>query len=596
MGGGDLATQGLLMGGALASMASRILPPSWLAFHSPAASYLANKHSHHAQHAHRATETRRASPQHRNASCHAAAAAEPGELSSIDSLLSSDVGDPVKNQEQLAAKVARVRSLFSDLCPLPELEVFASPASHFRMRAEFAVQRDGDDCHYVMFAKPPGAGAGRKEATAVRLEAFPIASQLINELMPLVQRCVREQLVLRDRLFQASAAWDATWACCARVPSRAGSPAPAAAPAAAASMPGPLILAPWSLTACLRRLTPLTPDAHDAPDACYAPGPVCFEQVNFHTTLSGQAMVSLLYHKRLEEEQWTAAAQAMRQQLAQAAPLLRGQLPTIIGRSRKQLLALDATHVTESLTVAGRTWVYRQNEGAFSQPNAHMCQHMLSWAMDVTSGAPGDLLELYCGNGNFTIPLASNFRSVVATEVSKSSVAAARWSIEANYGAGASSNIFLARMSSEEFTETWRAKGTRRRLAGLRPWEQLQLGTLLVDPPRSGLDPATAQLLKEFPRVLYISCSPETLRRDLEGVAGRSHAIQRFAVFDQVREVVCAPKHACALTSPVLPLRILTPHPLCTLLSSVQFPYTGHVECGVWLTAIDGASSSAAAV
>ena len=37
-----------------------------------------------------------------------------------------------------------------------------------------------------------------------------------------------------------------------------------------------------------------------------------------------------------------------------------------------------------------------------------------------------DLLELYCGNGNFTVPLAANFRRVVATEVSKPSVAAAQ--------------------------------------------------------------------------------------------------------------------------------------------------------------------------
>lgn len=51
---------------------------------------------------------------------------------------------------------------------------------------------------------------------------------------------------------------------------------------------------------------------------------------------------------------------------------------------------------------------------------------------------------------------------VVATEVSKASVAAARHNIAAN----AADNIFLARMSSEEFTETWRVKGTRNRCDG----------------------------------------------------------------------------------------------------------------------------------
>ncbi len=46
--------------------------------------------------------------------------------------------------------------------------------------------------------------------------------------------------------------------------------------------------------------------------------------------------------------------------------------------------------------------------------------------VQVTRGSEGDMLELYCGNGNFTIPLASNFRRVVATELSKSGVEAAK--------------------------------------------------------------------------------------------------------------------------------------------------------------------------
>lgn len=56
----------------------------------------------------------------------------------------------------------------------------------------------------------------------------------------------------------------------------------------------------------------------------------------------------------------------------------------------------------------------RQVEGAFSQPNGGMCQQMLNWAVGATRGAGGDLLELYCGNGNFTLPLAQNFGQVGA--------------------------------------------------------------------------------------------------------------------------------------------------------------------------------------
>jgi len=52
-----------------------------------------------------------------------------------------------------------------------------------------------------------------------------------------------------------------------------------------------------------------------------------------------------------------------------------------------------------------------QVESTFSQPNGEVCGKMLAWARDVTRGCEeGDLLELYCGNGNFTIALADNFR------------------------------------------------------------------------------------------------------------------------------------------------------------------------------------------
>ncbi len=50
--------------------------------------------------------------------------------------------------------------------------------------------------------------------------------------------------------------------------------------------------------------------------------------------------------------------------------------------------------------LAGREMIYRQVENSFTQPNAAMNIQMLEWALDVTKGATGDLLELYCGNGN----------------------------------------------------------------------------------------------------------------------------------------------------------------------------------------------------
>ena len=59
------------------------------------------------------------------------------------------------------------------------------------------------------------------------------------------------------------------------------------------------------------------------------------------------------------------------------------------------------------------------------------------------------------------------------------------------------------------------------------------LGTLFVDPPRSGLDPESVKLMAGFDRIVYVSCNPETLHANLAGIAGVTHDVVRFAAFDQ---------------------------------------------------------------
>ena len=103
------------------------------------------------------------------------------------------------------------------------------------------------------------------------------------------------------------------------------------------------------------------------------------------------------------------------------------------GRSRKLMkVAGGSETVREELEIRGRRFQYLQTEGAFSQPNAIVCQKMIEWALnlsarsDHTGECGPDLLELYCGGGTFTAAMAQNFRKVLATEISKASVALAQ--------------------------------------------------------------------------------------------------------------------------------------------------------------------------
>ena len=203
---------------------------------------------------------------------------------------------------------------------------------------------------------------------------------------------------------------------------------------------------------------------------------------------------------------------------------------------------LDQDYVDERLPVAGKEMIYRQVENSFTQPNAAMNVQMLEWALKATEGSTGDLLELYCGNGNFSLALARNFDRVLATEIAKPSVAAAQYNIAANR----IDNVQIIRMAAEEFTPAMNGVRQFNRLEGI-DLKSYQCETIFVDPPRSGLDSETEKMVQAYPRILYISCNPETLCKNLETL-GQTHKVERLALFD-------------------------------------QFPYTHHMECGVLLTA-----------
>ena len=187
---------------------------------------------------------------------------------------------------------------------------------------------------------------------------------------------------------------------------------------------------------------------------------------------------------------------------------------------------LGKDYVTERLTVAGREYSYRQPEGAFTQPNGGVNQHMLSWAYDVLGPRNDDLLELYCGNGNFTLPLSTRVRKVLATEISKTSVNAAL----ANLADNSINNIELVRLSAEELTQALNGVRDFRRLAHWI-WPAI-IWHHFVDPPRAGMDPDTCELARRFDRILYISCNPETLADNIRQLSD-THRITRCAMFDQ---------------------------------------------------------------
>jgi tRNA (uracil-5-)-methyltransferase len=259
-------------------------------------------------------------------------------------------------------------------------------------------------------------------------------------------------------------------------------------------------------------------------------------QIEFLASLSGNLLVTLIYHRKLDPA-WENAAHIL-------ATALRLHTPSVsvIGRSHKQKLVLGEDFIQEVLTIHGEQYRYRQYEQAFSQPNGLVNIRMIEWACEQASALQGDLLELYCGNGNFTLPLSRQFDHVIATEVSKSSIRAAGVNLTEN----GIQNVQLVRLSAAEVTQAMNAQRIFRRLSGLpKPLDQFDLRTLFVDPPRAGLDEHTVEMASHFSTIIYVSCNAATLAQNLQTLH-QTHSVEHLALFD-------------------------------------QFPYTDHMECGVVL-------------
>jgi len=254
--------------------------------------------------------------------------------------------------------------------------------------------------------------------------------------------------------------------------------------------------------------------------------------IEFLASTTGEVLVTMIYHRKLDEA-WSTEARALE---------IRYNIK-IIGRSRKQKVVLSDEYIIETLPIDGREYSYAQYEGGFTQPNPQMNIKMIEWAIaQAQKVKSGDLLESYCGLGNFTLPLSRYFDKVLATEISKRSIKAAQQNCELN----SVDNIAFIRLSSEEMSEALSKKRAFNRLAHV-DLDSYNFSTVLVDPPRSGLDKDTIELISNIDNIIYISCNPETLARDLETLS-QTHSVESGAIFD-------------------------------------QFPYTHHIESGVFLTA-----------
>lgn len=153
----------------------------------------------------------------------------------------------------------------------------------------------------------------------------------------------------------------------------------------------------------------------------------------------------------------------------------------------------------------------------FTQVNAGINRKMVTRALDWLDPQPTDrVLDLFCGLGNFTLPLATRAGSVVGVEGDEAMVVRGRENAEFNRLQNLT--FYGADLQADFTREAWAKEG---------------FDKILIDPPRSGAL-EVVQYLPKFgaKRIVYVSCNPATLARDAGVLVAHGYRLLKAGVMD----------------------------------------------------------------
>lgn len=155
---------------------------------------------------------------------------------------------------------------------------------------------------------------------------------------------------------------------------------------------------------------------------------------------------------------------------------------------------------------------------AFFQINPAQAERLYSKALEYAALGENDLaLDLYCGAGTISLCLAKAAGRVIGTEIVPEAIENARHNAELNG------------IKNVEFICADAAKAARDLAArGLKP------EVIVVDPPRKGMDEAAIEAISSMAprRIVYVSCNPATLARDIKRLNQKNYALLHSTALD----------------------------------------------------------------
>ncbi|WP_194757220.1 23S rRNA (uracil(1939)-C(5))-methyltransferase RlmD [Aliidiomarina indica] len=177
----------------------------------------------------------------------------------------------------------------------------------------------------------------------------------------------------------------------------------------------------------------------------------------------------------------------------------------------------DILPMSYTLAVNKKDTLLQFQPGDFLQVNAQVNQAMVAQAL-AWLGLKQDenVLDLFCGFGNFTLPMAARCHSVLGVEGSRSQVEQANRNLALN-------SVANVRFTSADLNQPLHKFS----------WAANSFDVVVLDPPRAGAEYVCQHVSKLKPkRILYVSCDPATLARDSEILLSHGYRLQRWGMLD----------------------------------------------------------------
>lgn len=246
--------------------------------------------------------------------------------------------------------------------------------------------------------------------------------------------------------------------------------------------------------------------------------PIAHEQIN-------HALEVLSQHRNERPQALIRCGTATGQMLIQPYPQ-----PEV--REQLASLGLDIRSETMEEVLLGET--FRIRPSSFFQTNTAQAEKMadmvLHGLLTEQNNRSLTIIDAYCGVGTFALLLAKQVGKVIAIEESASAIKDAQWNLQHSELVNSIHNVEFLKGKVED----------------LLPSLALDVDGLVIDPPRAGCQRSVLDALAQHPveRIVYVSCDPSTLARDLDilchqHAAYQLHSVQPLDMFPHTAHIEC---------------------------------------------------------